>query len=394
MKGLSKKVIAFAAVAALAMTSLVGCKSIDDSEIVATVGDSKITVGMANFFARYQQPSFEEYYKSYQDYQQQMMYGSVIQQTEMDWRVEQEEGVTLEDTYKDDVMTSLQNLYIMEDHMKDYDIKLTEEELNAIDKAATDFIKANSDDAKEKISADKETVVEFLKLNTISVKVDKAIRAGVDTNVTDEEAAQKRIRYVSFATTKTDENSQSTKMTDDEIKAVKEEANTFLTAAKANGSLEAYATEKEQTSNKATYGADYANEESLSLPKEVYEAADKLEENGFAEIVETESAIYVVQLESAFDTEATAAEKEAILKERQDKEVTDTIEKWRKDTKIEVNEKVWAKVSMHDIQVTEKKTEEEDKTENNKENTNQDTTTGDNTPDDTTDNATDNTTEE
>lgn len=384
MKGLSKKVIAFAAVAVLTMTSLVGCKSIDDSEIVATVGDSKITVGMANFYARYQQPAFEEYYKSYQDYQQQMMYGSVIQQTEMDWRVEQEEGVTLEDSYKDDVMTSLQNLYIMEDHMGDYDITLTEEELNAIDKVASDFIKANSDDAREKISADKETVVEFLKLNTISVKVDAAIRAGVDTNVTDEEAAQKRIRYVSFATTKTDENSQQTEMTDDEIAAVKEEANTFLTAAKENGSLEAYATEKEQTSSTATYGADYAEEESLPLPKEVYEAADKLEENGFAEIVETESAIYVVQLESAFDTEATATEKETILKERQDKEVTDTIEKWRKDTKIEVNEKVWAKVSMHDIQVTEKEVETEDQTENNTENTDQDTTTDDNTTDDNT----------
>lgn len=384
MKGLSKKVIAFAAVVVLTMTSLVGCKSIDDSEIVATVGDSKITVGMANFYARYQQPAFEEYYKSYQDYQQQMMYGSVIQQTEMDWRVEQEEGVTLEDSYKNDVMTSLQNLYIMEDHMGDYDITLTEEELNAIDKVASDFIKANSDDAREKISADKETVVEFLKLNTISVKVDAAIRAGVDTNVTDEEAAQKRIRYVSFATTKTDENSQSTKMTDDEIKAVKEEASEFLTGAKANGKLEAYATEKEQTSTTATYGADYADDSSASLPKEVYEAADKLEENGFAEIIETDSAIYVVQLESKFDTDATSAKKESILKERQDKEVTDTIEKWRKDTKIEVNEKVWNKVSMHDIQVTEKKADTKDNTENNTENTNQDTTTGDNTTDDTT----------
>lgn len=388
MKGLSKKVIAFAAVVVLTMTSLVGCKSIDDSEIVATVGDSKITVGMANFYARYQQPAFEEYYKSYQDYQQQMMYGSVIQQTEMDWRVEQEEGVTLEDSYKNDVMTSLQNLYIMEDHMGDYDITLTEEELNAIDKVASDFIKANSDDAREKISADKETVVEFLKLNTISVKVDAAIRAGVDTNVTDEEAAQKRIRYVSFATTKTDENSQSTKMTDDEIKAVKEEASEFLTGAKANGKLEAYATEKEQTSTTATYGADYADDSSASLPKEVYEAADKLEENGFAEIIETDSAIYVVQLESKFDTDATSAKKESILKERQDKEVTDTIEKWRKDTKIEVNEKVWNKVSMHDIQVTEKKADTKDNTENNTENTNQDTTTGDNTTDDTTDNTT------
>ena len=363
MKGLRKRIIALAAVAALTVTSFVGCGSIDNSEIVATVGDSQITAGMANFYARYQQPSFEEYYVSYQDYYQQQMYGSVVQETVMDWGAEQEEGVTLEDTYKEDVMTSLQNLYIMEDHMKDYDVELTKDELKAIEKAAKAFLKANPADAKEKISAEKETVVEFLKLMTISVKVEDAIRAGVDTNVADEDAAQKRIRYVSFATTKTDENSQTVEMTKKEIKAVKKDAKAFLADAKANGSLEAYATEKEATSNTATYGKDYADDQTATLPKEVFDAAEKLEENGFAKLIETDSAFYVVQLESKFDEEATTAEKESIVEERKSETVTETIEKWRKDAKIKVNDKVWDKISMHDIQVTEKKEEAEESTD-------------------------------
>ena len=360
MKGLRKRIIALAAVAALAMTTFVGCGSVDNKEIVATVGDSQITAGMANFYARYQQPSFEEYYVSYQDYYQQQMYGSVVQETVMDWSVEQEEGVTLEDTYKDDVMTSLQNLYIMEDHMKDYDVELTKDELSAIEKAAKAFLKANPADAKEKISAEKETVVEFLKLMTISVKVEEAIKATVDTNVADEDAAQKRIRYVSFATTKTDENSQTVEMTKKEIKAVKKDAKAFLADAKANGSLEAYATEKEATSNTATYGKDYADDQTATLPKEVFDAAEKLEENGFAKLIETDSAFYVVKLESKFDEEATTAEKESIVEERKSETVTETIEKWRKDAKIKVNDKVWDKISMHDIQVTEKKEEAEE----------------------------------
>ena len=363
MKGLRKRIIALAAVAALTVTSFVGCGSIDNSEIVATVGDSQITAGMANFYARYQQPSFEEYYVSYQDYYQQQMYGSVVQETVMDWGAEQEEGVTLEDTYKEDVMTSLQNLYIMEDHMKDYDVELTKDELKAIEKAAKAFLKANPADAKEKISAEKETVVEFLKLMTISVKVEDAIRAGVDTNVADEDAAQKRIRYVSFATTKTDENSQTVEMTKKEIKAVKKDAKAFLADAKANGSLEAYATEKEATSNTATYGKDYADDQNATLPKEVFDAAEKLEENGFAKLIETDSAFYVIQLESKFDEEATTAEKESIVEERKSETVTETIEKWRKDAKIKVNDKVWDKISMHDIQVTEKKEEAEESTD-------------------------------
>ena len=363
MKGLRKRIIALAAVAALTVTSFVGCGSIDNSEIVATVGDSKITLGMANFYARYQQPSFEEYYVSYQDYYQQQMYGSVVQETVMDWSAEQEEGVTLEEGYKDDIMTSLHALYVMEDHMKDYDVELTKDEVKAIEKAAKAFMKANPADAKEKISADKETVIEFLKLMTISTKVEAGIRAGVDTKVADEDAAQKRIRYVSFATTKTDENSQTVEMTKKEIKAVKKDAKAFLADAKANGSLEAYATEKEATSNTATYGKDYADDQNATLPKEVFDAAEKLEENGFAKLIETDSAFYVVQLESKFDEEATTAKKESIVEERKSETVTETIEKWKKDTKIKVNDKVWDKVNMRDIQVTEKKEETEESTD-------------------------------
>lgn len=392
MKGLRKRIIALSAVAAMVMTTFVGCGSVDNSEIVATVGDSKITAGMANFYARYQQPAFEEYYVSYQDYQQQQMYGSVVQETVMDWGAEQEEGVTLEDTYKEDVMTSLQNLYIMEDHMKDYDVELTKDELKAIEKAAKAFLKANPADAKEKISADKETVVEFLKLMTISVKVESAIRAGVDTHVADEDAAQKRIRYVSFETTKTDENSQTVDMTKKEIKAVKKDAKAFLEGAQANGSLEAYATEQEATSNTATYGKDYAEEGTSTLPTEVFDAAEKLEENGFAEVIETDSAFYVVQLESALDEDATAAKLDSIIEERKSETVTDTIEKWRKDTKIKVNEKVWDKISMHDIQVTEKKEEAEESTDGTTDTLEnvttddvvEDTTTEDTTTEDTT----------
>lgn len=386
MKGLRKRIIALSAVATMVMTTFVGCGSVDNSEIVATVGDSKITAGMANFYTRYQQPSFEEYYVSYQDYQQQQIYGSVVQETVMDWSVEQEEGVTLEDTYKDDVMTSLQNLYIMEDHMKDYDVELTKDELSAIEKAAKKFMKANPDDAKEKISAEKETVVEYLKLMTISVKVEKAIRATVDTNVADEDAAQKRIRYVSFETTKTDENSQTVEMTKKEIKAVKKDAKAFLADAKANGSLEAYATEKEATSNTATYGKDYADDQTATLPKEVFDAAEKLEENGFAKLIETDSAFYVIQLESKFDEEATKTEKESIVEERKSETVTETIEKWRKDAKIKVNDKVWDKISMHDIQVTEKKEEAEESTDGTTEtleNVTTDDVVEDTTPEDT-----------
>ena len=68
-------------------------------------------------------------------------------------------------------------------------------------------------------------------------------------------------------------------------------------------------------------------------------------------------------MESAFDQEATTAKLNSIMEERKSEAVTDTIEKWRKDTKIKVYDDVWDKISMHDIQVTEKKEETEESTE-------------------------------
>ena len=363
MRGLRKRIIALAAVAAMVMTSFVGCGSIDNSKVVATVGDSEITLGMANFFARYQQPSFEEYYVSYQDYYQQQMYGSVISETVMDWSAEQEEGVTLEDGYKDDIMKTLQQWYILEDHMDEYGVEITEDESKAINKAAKAFVKANSDDVNENISADKETVAELLKLMTISTKMQAAIKDATEVTVKDDEVAQKRLRYVSFSKSTTTEEGETVELSKDEIKALKKEAQAFRKAAKTNGSIEAYATEQGASSSTVTYGADYADDTSATLPTEVYDAAEKLEEGGFAKVIDTDSAYYVIQLESMLDEEATETKKESVIEERKSEALTETIEKWTDDTKIKVYDKVWDKVRMRDIQINKKAEETEESTD-------------------------------
>ncbi len=358
MKGLRKRIIALAAVAALAMTSLVGCAGVKDSEIAATVGDSKITAGMFNFYARYQQPSYEEYYVSYMDYQQQQQLGSVMYETVMDWNQKQEDGTTLAETYKKDIMTTLQNFSILEDHMEEYEVTLSEEELAAIDAAADAFDKANADEVKEKVSADKATVKEVLRLMTIGEKMYQAIIATADTEVSDEEAAQKKMQYMSFPTTKTAEDGTSSEMTEDEIAAVKTEADTFLAGATANGNLEAYAKEAGKQSSALTFDA-----ENTSLPEEVIKAADALEEGAFSEVIETESGYYVVQLTSLLDREATDTEKDNIVKERQSEKYTETLEGWTKDTEIKVFDKVVKKIDLQGLEVTQKKEETEESTD-------------------------------
>ena len=173
MRGLRKKLVALAAVATMVMTSLVGCAgSVKDSDVVATVGDAEITVGVANFYIRYQQMMLENYYSS-------MVSGGDV------WEM----GLLDEDSLKENYMESLQELYILKAHMDDYEVSLTEDEQAAIDEAAEAFVEANTDEAKEKISGNKEVVIEVLELMTISEKMHEAIIAKVDTEVSDDEAA-------------------------------------------------------------------------------------------------------------------------------------------------------------------------------------------------------------
>lgn len=367
MKSL-KKAVALVAVAALSITTLVGCKKqepIDNSEIVMTVGDKEVELGMANFLARYQQSMMEEQMEMYQ------MYGYM-----MEWDSEAEEGKTYEESMKEDIVKSLQQLYVVETHMEEYKVSLTADETAKIKEVAEAFAKANKDEVSERVSG--EYAEEYLRLVTISKKMYDAIKASHTPEVTDDEAAQKIMYYVKYDTTKTDESGYMSELSDDEVKKLKKDAKALLDGAKANGNLEAYAKEQKLTATKAPFSKD--NE---TLDEKLVKAADKLKVNEFTGVIEGESAIYVAQVTSLFDREATDAEKKNIIEERKEEYYTDTVEKWVEDTKMKLNEEVWEKISLEGLKISSVKPEEEDKSEDS---TTEDTPTEDTSADNSTEN--------
>lgn len=343
MKSL-KKLTALVAVAALAVTSLSGCQKqgdIDNSEIVMTVGDKKVELGLANFFVRYQQSMIEEQMAMYQQY------GYA-----MDWDTEVEEGTTYEESIKKSVLESLQTLYVLDAHAGEYDVTVTEEDTAKIEVAAKAFTEANTEEANEKVSGD--YAKEYLRLATINTKMYEAVKASHTPEVTEEEAAQKIMYYVKYDLTKTDDSGNTSELTDDEVADLKKDAQAFLDGAKANGNLEAYATEKEATATKAAFNAD--NKE---LEEKLVKAADALELNGFTDVIEGESAIYVAQVTSLFDQEATDTKREELIEEKKDEYFSDTVEQWTKDTEIKVYDDVWAKVSLEGLKITSIKPEDD-----------------------------------
>ena len=335
---LMKKAVALLSVTVIAMTLFVGCakdktESLDPTEVVMVVGDTEVKMNIANFFVRYNQSMMEGIFTSYIG--------------ENAWQMEMEKGVTYEQNTKDTVLEDIKKMYIITNHVADYNVTLTEEEIAEIESVADAFVKANKKEKNiDKISGDRETVIEYLKLFTLNEKVGKAMREDVDSTVTQEEAAQKRLRYFVIEKTAELDDGSTMEMSEKEIKDAKKEAKEFLKDAKANGSMDAYAAEKDIETTTLAF-----NEKSTSLDKKVISAANQLKENEFSEVIETDTGIYVVQLESEFDAEATEAAKGTILKERQEARYEELVEKWTKDTKITVHEKVWDKISIQKLKV-------------------------------------------
>ena len=224
-----------------AVSALTGCGKLEDSDVVATVNGEEISAGLANFYARMRQAQYETYNAGYVDDL---------------WSSEADEGKTYEEYVKDQVMEELQNMYLLEQHMDEYEVSVSEEDQAAIQEAAAAFDEDNGLEEKDKTSGSVENVERLLTLLTIQQRVGDAIMDTADKEVSDEEAAQKAMQYVMFSFTTTDEEGNSATMTEEEQEALKEEARAFAEGAKSAEDFAAYASEQGYEATEATFDAE------------------------------------------------------------------------------------------------------------------------------------------
>lgn len=305
---------------------LSGCGKIDDSAVLIEIngGEDVITLGYANFAARYTQALYDGVYMMY--------YGT-------DYWSQEESGETAEESVKKNILDSLKEEYLLNLHAKDYGVSLSKEEEAAIDQAVDAFLKNNSEETLEEISATKETVKQFLTQNTIASKVREAIKAEEEVNITQEEAAQRTFTYAYFnSMTYTDDSGNTAYYTTEEHEALKEKVQALTQAADLETEAEAAG-----ATTVSTYS--YGGDEEDSMAQAVLDAADALQEGEMSSLIEVEGdGYYVLRLESAFDEEATEKKMESMEEEVREEHLEKALDGWMKETDWKVNEKQWAKV--------------------------------------------------
>lgn len=306
----SKKVIAVLLTAAALMgMTVTGCGNrLNENATFATLDDTTITMGVANLFAKYTQAVYEANYMSF--------FGEDMWNSDLSGN-----GTTFSQEVKTNLADGLQAMYLLKAHMQEYDVSLSEAE------------------EAENI----ENVKEMLRLQAIQVKMHERIIEDANVEITDEEAAQRTFSYVELDSTGyTTEDEEYVEYTEEEKASVKESAEAI---AKAKD-FDAAVTEAGQTVSTYSYGS--ASDADATLNTVVLEAADKLKEGEISEVIETDTAYYVLRLDSENDKEATAAKKESLLTEKQEAYYEDILDGWKQEAKWTLNEKEWEKVTFED----------------------------------------------
>ena len=156
------------------------------------------------------------------------------------------------------------------------------------------------------------------------------------------------MNYVFFSYTTTDDAGNSTALTDDENADLKTNAQTLADRVNAGEDISTVAEELGQTAYDLTFDS-----ESTSPNEDLIAAADALKTEGaVTDVIETDDGLYVGQLTSLLDRDATDQKKESIIEERRQDQYDSLLEQWKDDTDIEVDEKVWNKVDFEDTGVT------------------------------------------
>uniref|UniRef100_UPI004055DC6D peptidylprolyl isomerase n=1 Tax=Agathobacter sp. TaxID=2021311 RepID=UPI004055DC6D len=341
-----KKIAALVLAGALCVSAFTGCgTSYDADEIVATLGEQDVTAGITNFLCKYQKVMMDDMYMAY--------FGEDMWSADMSGA-----GTTLEEDVKSSVMDSLHEMYTLKAHMADYGAELTEEEQKNISEAAAAFLAANSKEALEEMSASQEIVEEMLSLYTIRWKMYEAIIADTDREVSDEEANMRGYTLVSIGLQgEYDEDGNYTAYTEDEVAAIKEEAEKAALAL-VDKDLETIAEEYDYDIKTDAFAKDDATFDEDLLAK-----MNEMSAGEVSGLIETENTLYIVRIDSECDEEATEENRLAIIAERENALYEEVVLGWQKDDGWTVDEKVLADIEFHHILTGQKESTESESTE-------------------------------
>ena len=333
---MTKRAVSAALALITAAALLTGCsKTLDGTETVCTVNDDVITMGEYSFYARYEQGMMHATYTS--------MFGAA--DGLFDTVQDDETGDTVGDKLVQDALDTLIRDTAIAQHAADYGVSLDDEELAEIDRVAQAYIDENDEAARSKVAASKEDVVNVLKLITLSSKMREPMTADMDTEVTDEEAAQTKLSICRIKTNQDETAEEALTNAEKILAALQNEKDP------AAADIETIAKGIDENASVTTSTFSTNDPSDSILNDTIMSALDGVDEGEFVDYVidDADANSYVIiRVDTYFDEDATERKKTSILNTRRGDLYSSIAEGWVADAAVERHEKAIAKIEIND----------------------------------------------
>ena len=334
MKDLLKRTTIAALAGVLAAGMFTGCgeKKVDGTKTVATVDGTDVPMGVFSLFAREQQAQTIAMYQQFMGGSASNIWSGVA---------DKDTGETYGESAVKSALKQVELLYVMKEKAADYDVEITEDEQKAIEDAAAAFMKDNDEDTIKELSVTEDQVKTLLELETYQKKMQDPIKKEGNIEVSEDDAQQSAFTYVNISLSGDD-------LTDDDIAKRKEQAQEILDKVKEDPTADmkeiAKGVDDSYTALNGTFTTKESDDEdfqSTAYPDEVLTALRTLKEGEvYDSLVETDTAAYILRLDSEKDEDATASKVKSVTTTKENKYYSETTEKWLDDAKVTEDEKV------------------------------------------------------
>lgn len=256
------------------------------------------------------------------------------------WSFDTGNGITLEAYAKNQVIDNLIKLKTICQEAKRQEITLTDDEIMEISNMATSYLENITIEDQTKYGITKELIQKVYEDNQLASKMFDISTNDVDTDISDEEAKQIKIQYLTILTNGQDKNNNTIKMDKKQSEKAYQKIKELRKTAKQVENFQRFAeTNSDSKETEIIFGED-------DKPAEFGEEALKMKTGKLSKVIKGDSGYYILYCVNDFDKDATMAKKEEIILEQQNKEFEEKYKEWEKDYKIAISTTLWEQIKL------------------------------------------------
>lgn len=253
------------------------------------------------------------------------------------WNYKIDDNTSIGDKAKKEVVSMVTQLKIIGENAASQGVTLDDDEKDQALLDAEELIKGASEKDKKKYALTIQNVQKMYEDNILANKMFYIATDDADTNVTDEEAKQIKIRYIKLITKGTDKNGRKVNMNAAQKAKTYNRMKEMLREAKKSESFADYAeANTDSRESEVTIGRD-----TKLLDKEAIDIAFSLKKGKMSNVIGGSTGYYIIYCVNDNDEDATYSRKEAIIEERQTKMFKEKYTKWLSDSKVDISNKFW-----------------------------------------------------